>query len=107
MKKVTALAPWFGSSRSTAENVGALFKGFTHVSLPQCGSLCEAQHIEAPTILASDKHRHIINLAQVVQHDERRKPLIQKLGGTAIHPDELENSQEFCRHIEASDFGRN
>src|ERR1700723_2607718 len=102
-RKTTALAPWFGSNRTCAENVGAALKGCTHVVVPFGGGMCELMHIEASTINVSDVHRHIINLANVVKIPTQRERLIVELNKEPVHPDTLDEARQMCKKIERGD----
>lgn len=96
----TALSPWFGSNRTLAPEVGKALRGCKWVGIPFGGGMCEVPHIKASTIVVSDLHRHIINLALCVQCPERRKQLIERLDAAPFHPDMLEIAQEICRKAE-------
>lgn len=98
--KITALAPWFGSNRMLAENVGAALKGCSWVGVPFAGGMSELAHIDATTIVVSDLHRHIINLACVIADQESLEKLQACLDGLAFHPDVLAASQKKCREEE-------
>jgi len=65
MKPITALAPWFGSNRTLAENVGTALAGCQWVGVPFAGGMCELLQIKARSLLVSDLHRHVLNLAAV------------------------------------------
>ena len=93
--KVTALAPWFGSNRMLAENVGAALRGCSWVGVPFAGGMSELVHIKANILLVSDLHRHVINLANCVKFN--RAALTAMLDATLFHPDELAKSQAACR----------
>lgn len=95
--KVTALAPWFGSNRILAENVGAALRGCKWVGVPFAGGMCELAHIDARTLLVNDLHHHVINLARVVSHDILGPRLIRRLRRKLCHPVVLTNAQETCR----------
>jgi DNA adenine methylase len=95
--KTTALAPWFGSNRMLAENVGRALDGCSWVGVPFAGGMCELAHIKARTMLVSDLHRHIINLARVVAHPFMRPELMKYLRRAVFHPDELDQAQEWCK----------
>lgn len=100
--KITALAPWFGSNRNLAENVGTALAGCGWVGVPFGGGMCEIAHIKASSIVVSDLHKHIINLALCVKGDER-KELINRLDAAPFHPDTLMAAQNFCRAVEDQD----
>lgn len=100
---VTALAPWFGSNRMLAHHVGDKLTLCSWVGVPFGGGLSELLHIKAPTIVVSDLHRHIINLARCVQGDGTRQQLIRELEWTAFHPDVLAAAQVKCLEMEKLD----
>lgn len=100
MRNVTALAPWFGGSRMIAHEVGNELSGLRWVGVPFAGGMAELAHIDAPSLLVSDLHKHVINLARVVANDSTRRPLLRALKRIAFHPDELKLTQEVCSRIE-------
>lgn len=93
--KTTTLVPWFGSNRTLAHEVGALLKGCRWVGVPFAGGMSELAEITAPTIVVSDLHRHVINLARTVA--DRGDALRDKLHNLPFHPDILRDAQERCR----------
>lgn len=95
--KTTALAPWFGSNRMLAPTVGEALRGCKWVGIPFGGGMAEVAHIKASTIVVSDLHRHVINLAKCVQSDEMRPRLVERLNDTPFHPDCLTAAQTACR----------
>lgn len=101
--KTTALAPWFGSNRMLAHHVGEALAGLKWVGVPFAGGMTELLHITAPTLVVSDRHRHVINLARVVQRDDLRAELIRVLDCTLYHPDALATAQTTCRDNEPDD----
>lgn len=102
--KTTAIAPWFGSNRTLGANVGRLLAGCKWVGVPFAGGMGELAHIGARTLLVSDLHRHVINLARVVKH--HREWLTRELDATAFHPDALAEAQARCRAVEADEAFR-
>ena len=94
--KVGALCPWFGSNRSLAENVGRALDGCNWVGVPFAGGMSELIHITAPTVVVSDLHRHIINLANVLRDNELGPRLIRELRRLPFHEDVLRFAQEQC-----------
>lgn len=94
--KTTALAPWYGSNRMLAPIVGKELRGCKWVGVPFAGGMSELAHIKASTIVVSDLHRHVINLARVVQSDEFRPQLIAALEANPFHQDALAASQYRC-----------
>lgn len=81
--KVTALAPWFGSNRTLAPQVGELLNGCRWVGVPFAGSMTELIYIDAPTLVVSDLHRHVINLATVAADEGANRELRRRLKNTA------------------------
>lgn len=96
-RNVSALAPWFGSNRMLAHEVGAELAGCKWVGIPFAGGMCEVPYITAPSLVVCDKHRHIINLARVVADDGLRHALVRRLKRTLFHADELDEAQEWCK----------
>jgi hypothetical protein len=105
MKKVTALAQWFGSNRSLAANVGAALEGCEWVGIPFAGGMCEVPHITARTIAINDRHRHVINLARVVADTKLGPQLIRRLRRASYDPDRLGLAQRFCANSIPSRLG--
>lgn len=99
---VTALAPWFGSNRNLADQVGALLGGQDWVGVPFAGGMCELLHIKAATVLVSDLHAHVLNLASVVADPELNAKLRERLDALPFHPDVLAWAQYRCIKREAA-----
>lgn len=95
--KVTALAPWFGSNRTLAENVGAALEGCSWVGVPFAGGMCELAHIKARTLMVNDLHQLVVNLAMVVADPKMGPELIRRLRRIPFHPNVLRDAQDFCR----------
>jgi DNA adenine methylase len=92
MRKVTALAPWYGSNRTNSKRVGKLLAGCEWVGIPFAGGMCEIPHIRARTIMANDLHRGIIRLANEVTNNCH---VLQKhLRAQLFHPDTLATAQQ-------------
>ncbi|AWM38180.1 hypothetical protein GobsT_37090 [Gemmata obscuriglobus] len=102
MSKVTALAPWFGSNRTLAENVGAALAGCRWVGVPFAGGMSELLHIQAPTVVVGDLHPHVLNLAAVVANPCLRAELVERLDGLPYHPDVLKAAQQRCAEREGA-----
>jgi DNA adenine methylase len=105
-KTVTALAPWFGAARIIAERVATHLDGCDWVGVPFAGGMTELLYIKARTLMVSDLHRHVINLARVVQEDQLRRDLVNLLDATPFHPDELAIAQSVCRSMAMGEFCR-
>lgn len=93
-----ALAPWFGAARTIATAVGDELRGCSWVGVPFAGGMSELSQISATTLVVSDKHRHIINLASIVA--TQRRELVTVLRSLPFHPDVLKAAQEFCKSRE-------
>lgn len=101
--QTTALAGWFGADRTIADEIGAMLNGCSWCGVPFAGGMSALLHIKATTILVSDVHKHIINLARMVADKSRREWLIEKLRAIPVHPDILKECQEHCKHIQPED----
>lgn len=100
--KIKAIAPWFGSNRMGAEHVGKALESCEWVGIPCCASLSEVPYITARTILCSDLHQHVVNLAMVIAEPDKKNELVGILESTPFHPSYLRLCQEMCRKIELS-----
>lgn len=94
--KVTAIAPWFGSNRKLAENVGKVMGRQNWIGVPFAGGMCELPHLKARTIVANDLHRHVINMARVMADGELGPSLYRKLRRYVLHPDSVIIAQQRC-----------
>lgn len=92
----TAVAPWFGSNRTLAANVGRALAGCRWVGIPFGGGMCEVTHIRASTILVSDLHPHVLNLAAVIADADLLPRLCERLDGLPFHYAVLEAAQRRC-----------
>lgn len=96
---IGALAGWYGGARTIAPHVGAALAGCSWVGVPFAGGMSELAEIKATSLLVSDKHRHIINLARIVADKSLREKLIHDLRIMPVHPDVLKECQDFCRKV--------
>lgn len=94
--KVKALAPWFGSNRILAREVGAELSGCEWVGIPFAGGMAELLHIDARTMLVNDRHRHVINLARVVADRPSFASMKAIVRSKLVHPDALADAQIAC-----------
>lgn len=99
--KIKAIAPWFGSNRMLAPAVGEELAGCRWVGVPFAGGMAELLYINAPTIVVSDLHKHVINLALCIKCPTRREQLISELSDSIFHPDALELARVGCRAQES------
>jgi DNA adenine methylase len=102
MKTISALAPWFGSNRTLAENVGKALEGCQWVGIPFAGGMCELRHITARTIVVSDLHSQVINLANILRHPALGMMLIRDLRRLPFHEYMLRHAQEHCIRVETA-----
>src|SRR4051794_3718103 len=100
---LTALAPWFGSNRLLAPIVAQELSGCRWVGVPFAGGMAEVLAIEAPTIVVSDLHRNVINLARVVADAELGPKLYRRVRRLVFHPETLAAAQDFARTNEPGD----
>lgn len=100
LPKVTAICPWFGSSRIIGEHVGKALEGCAHVTVPFAGGMCELAHITARTLLVNDLHLACINLATIAAHPMDGPKLYRRLRRTAFHEGVLAESQIWCAEHE-------
>jgi DNA adenine methylase len=94
---IKTLAPWFGSNRTLAKEVGEEFRGLTWLGVPFAGGMTELVHLRAPTIVVSDLHRHIVNLAMVTADGVLGPRLYRALRRTPFHATIHQRAQEFAR----------
>lgn len=99
--KITAIAPWFGSNRMLAHEVGAELAGCKWVGVPFAGGMTEVVAIDARTINVNDKHSHVMNLASVTACPVLGPKMYRILRRIPFHPGVLDNAQDWCKHIGA------
>ncbi|CAM9965137.1 unnamed protein product, partial [Phaeothamnion confervicola] len=92
-------APWFGSNRSLARHVGGLLQGCGWVGVPFAGGMSELLHITARTIVVSDLHKHVMNLARVLAHPQLGPKLLRRLRRRPVHAGDLAYSQGRCLQL--------
>lgn len=98
--KTTCVAPWFGSNRMLAAMVGEEFAGCKWVGVPFAGGMSELLHIQAPSLLVNDLHRHVINLARVMANPNLGAKLYRQLRRVPFHVDSLKEAQQECLAFE-------
>jgi site-specific DNA-adenine methylase len=79
-----------------AKKVGDALGTLKWVGIPFAGGMPELLHIKARTIVANDRHRHIINLAWTAAHSRLGPRLYRRLRREAFHPDTLRMAQNRC-----------
>ena len=94
--KTAAIAQWFGSNRILASTVGTQLGPREWVGVPFCGGCPELRFIKCRSGIASDLHRHVINLARVIRDPDLSALLARRLDETLYHPDELQRAQKIC-----------
>lgn len=102
---IGAVAPWYGSNRMLAPEVGKLLEGCKWVGVPFAGGMSEVLQMTARTILVNDLHRHVINLAQVIASNEGWEWLVDELSQAPFHPDVLASAQKNAAGWEWSEEG--
>jgi DNA adenine methylase len=98
--KQNRLVPWFGSDAMMAEQIAAHLDSCSWVGVPFGGGMSVVPHLKARSIVVSDVHRHVINLACEVSLPEARKQLAEMLSELPFHPDVLSDAQKFCSDFE-------
>ena len=96
-RKSERLVQWFGSATDVAPEVGKLLAGCRMVYIPFCGGCSEVPWIDAKQILCNDKHRHLINLCQIVADPVSKDLLKSRADALPYHPDVLASAQSACR----------
>lgn len=94
--KITAVAPWYGGCRMLADTIGQQIGDVGWCGIPFCGGLPEVLHIRTRAGVANDLHRHIINLARVIQHEPTAKLMGKLVEGLLFHPEEYAAAQKRC-----------
>lgn len=100
--KIKAIAPWFGSNRLNAHEVGAELAGLKWVGVPFAGSMCEIFEISAPAIVVCDLHKHLINMARIIAHPTKGPRLYRRLRRKLFHSDEHADHQAIAKQSEPS-----
>lgn len=101
---ISAIAPWYGSNRMLAPEVGKALKGCEWVGVPFAGGMAEVFHIEARTVLVNDLHRHVINLAMILADPKKGPSLYRLLKRHPFHPETLAAAQENCAEWARSEW---
>uniref|UniRef100_A0A6M3LNR2 site-specific DNA-methyltransferase (adenine-specific) n=1 Tax=viral metagenome TaxID=1070528 RepID=A0A6M3LNR2_9ZZZZ len=83
-----------------AKFVGEELAGCKWVGVPFAGGMTELLYLDARTIVVSDLHRHIMNLACVVASEESRRHIVKALNDLPFHPDTLKYAQAHCLEME-------
>lgn len=102
-RTVTTLVPWFGGNRRLAERVGEELTGAGWLGVPFAGGMPELQHVDVRTIVVSDLHRHVINLARVLSDERTGRRLIRELRRECYHSDTLAEAQKVASTWEGLD----
>lgn len=84
---VTSLLPYFGSNRLLAKHLRELLAGRKWCAVPFCGGMSELLHIPCRSIVATDKHLNVLNLARVVRDNTLRPYLLRRLRDKLFHYD--------------------
>lgn len=96
-RRVTALAPWYGSNRTLAPHAAALMAGAKWVGVPFAGGMAEVPHFAtATTVMVGDIHTHVMNLAMVVATPKGNKFIRERVAATPYHERVLAEAQTRC-----------
>lgn len=102
---ITSLTNQYGGARMVAEKIGPLLAGCSLVVVPFAGGMSELPYIDAPKLIVCDRHRHLMNLARVMQDAKFGPRLYRVLRREVFHPDTLSHAQDICLGLEADDDG--
>jgi site-specific DNA-adenine methylase len=89
----TALANWFGTDRMLCDTIATELRGCSWVGVPFFGGGGVLARLQCNIGVASDLHRHVINLARVIQHPAMREQLKRRLMGLPLHEEVLGEAQ--------------
>jgi DNA adenine methylase len=92
-----ALAGWYGSARLVADHIGLALDGCAHVTIPFAGGMCEVARIKARSIVVSDLHCHIVNLAMTVADPVLGPKLYRAARRMPLHETILAAAQKRCK----------
>src|SRR5690242_9444980 len=92
----SSVASWYGANTALAHRVGELLGGVAWAGVPFAGGMCELRYLKARSLVVSDKHRHVINLARVIADRDLWGELVRRLNRLPFHPDVLAESQARC-----------
>lgn len=81
-----------------AEAVGRELQGSSWVGIPFAGGMAELLHITARTVVVSDKHWQIINLAETAADPVLGPQLYRRLRRKLFHGVSLSQAQQECRY---------
>lgn len=95
--KIKSIAPWFGGNRKLASHVGQELGQLAWAGIAFAGGMCELPHIKARTVVANDRHRHVINMARVMADRELGPTFYRKMRRYVLHPDAVIVAQQRCR----------
>lgn len=100
--KIKAVAGWYGGNRTLAARVGDELGQLDWCGVPFCGGCPELPLIRCRGGVASDLHRHVVNLCRVIADDATAAQLVDLVRSRLFHPDELCDAQRRCEAIEES-----
>lgn len=95
--KTRTLAGWFGGNRLLAESVGVQLGKLEWCGVPFCGGCPELPYIRTRAGVASDLHRHIINLARCITSQETFEQLLSLVDSKLFHPDDMAAAKTRCK----------
>jgi len=102
--EIGAVANWYGTNRTNAEEPGKLLEGCNHVTVPFAGSMCEIPYMPPKAqLLVCDAHKHVINLAKKIR--DNREQLAKILATRVFHPVEFAEAQARLRELSVLSIG--
>lgn len=102
---IKAMAPWFGGCRAIAERIGEELGKLGWCGVLFAGGMPELPFIRTQSGVATDLHRHIINLARVVADDKLLMHMIRSIDRLLFHSDVLAAAQRRCLNREHESAG--
>jgi len=96
MSGVMCVAPWFGSARMVGQHAGKALKGCEWIGVPFAGGMAELIHFDARTMLISDLHWQVLNLAETAAHRIYGPQLYRRLNRILFHEATLSHAQMQC-----------
>lgn len=100
--EIGAVANWFGRDGAVIDRVAELLDGCRWIGVPFAGGMGVLAALRCNQGVASDLHRHVINLARVIANPALNSELMDLLCAMPLHQDALDGAKERCREREVS-----
>lgn len=93
---VSAIANWYGRDGAVIDRVAELLDGCRWIGVPFAGGMGSLAKLRCNQGVASDLHRHVINLARVIADPGHADRLMDQLMAMPLHPDALGMAKKRC-----------